>query len=131
MASSEGTANNNNVIGKYLRSASRVARWCILKPKIQIWVNFGGPWNEKGWYILLKNYHPIPWWESISRPLTPVSSAVCGVDTTIPHSQGKVQSLRPFVNLVPIWNISPPPFGILCQEKSGNPVIPAQVFHVS
>jgi hypothetical protein len=22
---------------------SRVARWCILKPKIQIWVNFGGP----------------------------------------------------------------------------------------
>jgi hypothetical protein len=25
----------------------RVARWHVFKPKIQIWVNFGGPWNEK------------------------------------------------------------------------------------
>jgi hypothetical protein len=24
----------------------------ILKPKIPIWVNFGGPWNGKYWYIL-------------------------------------------------------------------------------
>jgi hypothetical protein len=31
---------------------SRVARWFIFKPKIPIWVNFGGPWNGKGWYIL-------------------------------------------------------------------------------
>jgi hypothetical protein len=30
----------------------RVARWYIFKPKVQIWVNFGGPWNGKGWYIL-------------------------------------------------------------------------------
>jgi hypothetical protein len=43
----------------------RVARWFVFKPKIQIWVNFGGPWNEKNgifhgpleyitaiWYIL-------------------------------------------------------------------------------
>jgi hypothetical protein len=30
----------------------RVARWYIFKPKIPIWVNFGGPWNLKGWYIL-------------------------------------------------------------------------------
>jgi hypothetical protein len=30
----------------------RVARWYIFKPKIPTWVNFGGPWNGKGWYIL-------------------------------------------------------------------------------
>jgi hypothetical protein len=30
----------------------RVARWFIFKPKIPIWVNFGGPWNGKCWYIL-------------------------------------------------------------------------------
>jgi hypothetical protein len=29
----------------------RVARWYSFKPKIPIWVNFGGPWNGKGWYI--------------------------------------------------------------------------------
>jgi hypothetical protein len=30
----------------------RVARWYIFKPKIPIWVNFGGPWNRKDLYIL-------------------------------------------------------------------------------
>jgi hypothetical protein len=30
----------------------RVARWFIFKPKIPIWVYFGGPWNGKCWYIL-------------------------------------------------------------------------------
>jgi hypothetical protein len=34
------------------RQASRVARWYILKPQIPLWVNFGGPWNGKCWYIL-------------------------------------------------------------------------------
>jgi hypothetical protein len=34
------------------QSASRVARWHIFKPKIPIWVNFGGPWVGKCWYIL-------------------------------------------------------------------------------
>jgi hypothetical protein len=29
-----------------------VARWYIFKPKIPIWVNLGGPWNGKGWYIV-------------------------------------------------------------------------------
>jgi hypothetical protein len=32
--------------------AAGVARWFIFKPKIQIWVYFGGPWNGKGWHIL-------------------------------------------------------------------------------
>jgi hypothetical protein len=27
------------------RTVTRVARWFIFKPKISIWVNFGGPWN--------------------------------------------------------------------------------------
>jgi hypothetical protein len=27
------------------------ARWLISKPKIPIWVNFGGSCNEKCWYI--------------------------------------------------------------------------------
>jgi hypothetical protein len=31
---------------------NRVARWYIFKPKIPLWVNFGRPWNRKGWYIL-------------------------------------------------------------------------------
>jgi hypothetical protein len=31
----------------------RVARWYHLKPKIPIWVNFGGLWSGKNWYILL------------------------------------------------------------------------------
>jgi hypothetical protein len=30
----------------------RVARWFILRPKIPIWVHFGGPWNGKCWYNL-------------------------------------------------------------------------------
>jgi hypothetical protein len=30
----------------------RVARWFVLKPKIQIWVKFGGPEKGKCWYIL-------------------------------------------------------------------------------
>jgi hypothetical protein len=29
-----------------------VARWFIFKPKIQIWMHVGGPWNVKCWYIL-------------------------------------------------------------------------------
>jgi hypothetical protein len=24
----------------------------FFRPKIPIWVNFGGPWNGKGWYTL-------------------------------------------------------------------------------
>jgi hypothetical protein len=31
---------------------SRVARWYVFKPKTQIWINFGGPWNWKCSYIL-------------------------------------------------------------------------------
>jgi hypothetical protein len=30
----------------------RDARWYIFKPKVPMFVNFGGPYNEKCWYIL-------------------------------------------------------------------------------
>jgi hypothetical protein len=33
-------------------SICRVARWFVFKPKIQIWVNFGGSWNGRCWYVL-------------------------------------------------------------------------------
>jgi hypothetical protein len=35
-----------------LLAKGKVARWFVFKPKIRIWVNFGGSWNEKSWYIL-------------------------------------------------------------------------------
>jgi hypothetical protein len=31
--------------------SDRVARWFVLKPKIQIWVNFRGSCNGRCWYI--------------------------------------------------------------------------------
>jgi hypothetical protein len=30
----------------------RVATWFVFRPKIPIWVNFGGPWIGKCWDIL-------------------------------------------------------------------------------
>jgi hypothetical protein len=39
--------------------------------------------------FFLKGYHPIPWWDSISRPMAPVSSVVGGDDTPSPLRQGK------------------------------------------
>jgi hypothetical protein len=30
----------------------RVARWFVFKPKIPVWVNFGGPLNGKCWHSL-------------------------------------------------------------------------------
>jgi hypothetical protein len=36
----------------WLTYACRVARWFVLKPKIQIWVNFGGSCNRRCWYML-------------------------------------------------------------------------------
>jgi hypothetical protein len=38
--------------GKTAHHHSRVARWFIFKPKIPIWINFGGPKIGKCWYIL-------------------------------------------------------------------------------
>jgi hypothetical protein len=43
---------SNVVADKVCQIPNRVARWFVFKPKIQIWVNFGGSWNGKSWYIL-------------------------------------------------------------------------------
>jgi hypothetical protein len=37
---------------KFVNVSSRVARWCVFKPKLPIWVNFRGSWTRKCWYIL-------------------------------------------------------------------------------
>jgi hypothetical protein len=73
---------------------ARVARWYIFKPKKTTWVNFVRPWNGKSWYIL----HTSIW--NILRQFG------------IFHGH--------LVHFVVIWYILTR-FGIVCQEKSGNP----------
>jgi hypothetical protein len=44
---------NSQAFGRIsVRVNNRVARWFVFKPKIQIWVNFGGSCNGRCWYIL-------------------------------------------------------------------------------
>jgi hypothetical protein len=66
--------------------------WFILKPKILIWVNFGGSWNEKG----------------------------CTYGIHLECITAIWYTLWVFGNLVALRYIFPR-FGILCHEKSGNP----------
>jgi hypothetical protein len=40
------------ILTSSVRVAFRVARWNIFKPKIPMWVNFGGSCNGRFWYIL-------------------------------------------------------------------------------
>jgi hypothetical protein len=51
----------------------------------------------------LKNYQPIPWRDSISRPIAPVSSVECGDDTTRPRRHGNDR----------IWNFTQL-FNVMC-----------------
>jgi hypothetical protein len=79
-------------LASFFTGTIRVARWYVFKPKILILVSFVGPWNEKSWYILWPfGIHYI-----------------------------NLVFLRPLGNLVAIWYIFPC-FGILNEEKSGNP----------
>jgi hypothetical protein len=80
---------------------SRVARWRIFKPNIQIWVNFGGTCNGRCWYIL---------WAFGLRILRPIG-LLCG-------------HLVYFMALGYIF----PGFGMLYQEKSGNPDLQREFF---
>jgi hypothetical protein len=68
----------------------RVARWYIFKPKIPIWVNFGGPYNGKCWYIVWSFWN-------ILRLLVYVMVILVMFDIVL------------YIF---------PRFGILCQEKS-------------
>jgi hypothetical protein len=68
--------------------STRVARWYIFRPKIAIWVNFGGSCNERYWHVLW------PFGLFYGR----------------------------FVYLVDVgYLVFFPRFGMLYQEKSGNP----------
>jgi hypothetical protein len=87
---------------KEMLALLRVARWFIFRPKIPIRVNFGGPWNGKGWYILwpfgIYHGHLVHFWL--------------------------------FVNLMAICHLFPR-FGTLCQEKSGNPGSPIRLYLIT
>jgi hypothetical protein len=72
-----------------------VARWYNFKPKIPIWVNFGGSCNGRCWYLYCMDVWSIFWNFS---------------DIFNVH----------LVYFVVIWYIFPR-FGMLYQEKSGNP----------
>jgi hypothetical protein len=78
---------------KFSHVSRRVARWFVFKPEIQIWVNFGGSNIWRFWYIL---------W------------------TFGPFYSVLVHFMDILYNL---WwfSIFFPRFGILYQEKSGNP----------
>jgi hypothetical protein len=80
----------------------RVARWYILRPKIAIWVNFGGSCNGRCWYILWTFWYILRTFDIFYGHL---------------------------VNFVVIWYIFPH-FGILYQEKSGNPALDVGRQHV-
>jgi hypothetical protein len=53
-----GSAPGHTISGKtemsvyQIQMSTRVARWFVFKPKIPIWVNFGGSCYGKSWYII-------------------------------------------------------------------------------
>jgi hypothetical protein len=73
-------------------------RWYVFKKKA--WVNFGGPWHEKRWYILW------PFGLYYGR---------------LVYFMDIWYILWQFCNLVAIWYTFPC-FGLLNKETSGNPV---------
>jgi hypothetical protein len=94
---SSAAADNLQQVSSYRR---RVARWHSFKPKIQIWVNFGGPCNGTCWYIL----RPFVNFVAIWYILWPFGIFYC-------------------------YLFYFPQFGMLYQEKSGNPgLLPAPTF---
>jgi hypothetical protein len=82
-----------NAFGGRGCNVNKVARWFVFKPKIQIWVNFGGCCTGRCWYIL---------WTL--GPFYSLLSYFMDIWYTV---RG---------NLVYFSR-----FGILYQEKSGNP----------
>jgi hypothetical protein len=52
MTSTIFQATNNQKYFFRRNERSRVARWYIFKPKIQIWAKFGGSSNGGCWYVL-------------------------------------------------------------------------------
>jgi hypothetical protein len=100
---------------------SGVARWYIFKPKIPIWVNFGGPLNGKCWFILrpfgIFNARPLGKFYGHLVYFTAMSNILIYL-----HPFGIFYGI-----VMVIWYISPR-FCIFCQEKSGLPVV-EQLWH--
>jgi hypothetical protein len=48
----KANAKNSRKTNYFYEGPSRVARWFVFKPKIQIWVTFGGSCNGRCWHIL-------------------------------------------------------------------------------
>jgi hypothetical protein len=51
-AKASADIEQSRIFESYKMVCIRVARWFVFKPKMPIWVNFGGSCNEKSWYIL-------------------------------------------------------------------------------
>jgi hypothetical protein len=79
------------------KCATRVARWFVFKPKIPIWVIFGGFCNGKSWHILEQ------------------------FGVFYGHWKYFMAIWYLLWSFVVIWYFFPR-FGILYLEKSGNPV---------
>jgi hypothetical protein len=53
--------------------------WAISSVPIDVYVDI---------FNIFQNYHPVPWRDSISRPIAPVSSVAGGDDTASLRRQG-------------------------------------------
>jgi hypothetical protein len=91
---------NCNLKNVQLCMWSRVARWFVFKPKIPIWVNFGGSCYEKSWFIL--------WPFGLFYGHWKYFMAIWYIFGYLVHI---------FLVICYIFR----PFGILDQEKAGNP----------
>jgi hypothetical protein len=61
-----------------------VARWFVCKPKIQIWVNFGGPWNGKCCHNLWNTIWPFgTFYEHLGHFMT-IWYILCSFGTLFP-----------------------------------------------
>jgi hypothetical protein len=89
---------------------SRVARWFVIKPKIPIWVNFGLAMKNIV-FIVYYIYIYIYIYIFVTIYFETIWSILWPLEIFYAH-------LEQFGVL---WYIYPR-FGILCQEKSGNPV---------
>jgi hypothetical protein len=59
---SELDLNGNEITNRRRQSGTRVARCYVFKSKIQIWVTFGVPQNEKSWFYGPLEYITAIWY---------------------------------------------------------------------
>jgi hypothetical protein len=94
----------------YLSVLSRVARWFVFKPKIPIWVNFGGSWNGKSWYIYMTIWRILLPLEIFNVHLVYLSSFGIFSPVLVFCSKKNLATLvfkhSPLTYLVPIYHIA-------------------------